>query len=141
MARWCWGYLGCQVRVPLPSCAVTMDRATFPSDSYTGFRKPSHHDHLLALLTCRLYRLFITFSKWHFSANLLQHRNTIMVTSYLHSICWLFWEYFTYGVSKFHNNPFSWLSYMWILPWLLHVVCLRNSDWKKADCYVLFIFW
>ena len=29
-ARWCWGFLGRQVRVVLPSCAVSCIRAPFP---------------------------------------------------------------------------------------------------------------
>nr|XP_054763270.1 uncharacterized protein LOC129269815 [Lytechinus pictus] len=37
LARWCWGFLGRSVRVPLPSCAVTRIRATYPSDIYRGF--------------------------------------------------------------------------------------------------------
>ena len=30
LARWCWGILGREVRVILPSCAVTRIRETFP---------------------------------------------------------------------------------------------------------------
>ena len=30
LARWCWGCLGKQIRVPLPSCAVSCIRAHFP---------------------------------------------------------------------------------------------------------------
>lgn len=30
LARWCWGYLGKEVRVVLPSCAVMCIRAHFP---------------------------------------------------------------------------------------------------------------
>lgn len=30
LARWCWGYLGKEVRVALPSCAVMCIRAHFP---------------------------------------------------------------------------------------------------------------
>ncbi|XP_060576054.1 P2X purinoceptor 7-like [Ruditapes philippinarum] len=37
LARWCWGYLGKEVRVVLPSCAVNLIRSTFPSDVYKGF--------------------------------------------------------------------------------------------------------
>ena len=37
LARWCLGYLGREVRVVLPSCAVSRIRATFPSASYLGF--------------------------------------------------------------------------------------------------------
>ena len=33
LTRWCWGYLGkVEVRVPLPACAVTNIRETFPSE-------------------------------------------------------------------------------------------------------------
>ena len=40
LARWCWGYLGRDVRVVLPSCAVSKIRETFPSDDsvYIGFK-------------------------------------------------------------------------------------------------------
>ncbi|XP_060077579.1 uncharacterized protein LOC132557107 [Ylistrum balloti] len=39
LARWCWGFLGKNVRVPHPSCAVSLIRRTFPAedDKYTGF--------------------------------------------------------------------------------------------------------
>lgn len=37
MVRWCWQFLGRRVRVPLPSCAVTMIRNTFQSPEYRGF--------------------------------------------------------------------------------------------------------
>ncbi|XP_006811377.1 uncharacterized protein LOC102801802 [Saccoglossus kowalevskii] len=39
LVRWCWGYLGKDVRVPLPSCAVHFIRETFPSLNgvYQGF--------------------------------------------------------------------------------------------------------
>ncbi|XP_069108912.1 uncharacterized protein [Argopecten irradians] len=39
LVRWCWGFLGKNVRVPLPSCAVNLIRSTFPADDdvYTGF--------------------------------------------------------------------------------------------------------
>ena len=30
LARWCWGYLGKEIRVPLPACAVSCIRAHFP---------------------------------------------------------------------------------------------------------------
>ncbi|XP_041349489.1 P2X purinoceptor 7-like [Gigantopelta aegis] len=38
--RWCWGYLGKDVRVVLPSCVVTKIRNTFPSPdgTYIGFQ-------------------------------------------------------------------------------------------------------
>ena len=32
------GYLGRELRVVLPSCAVSRIRATFPSASYVGFK-------------------------------------------------------------------------------------------------------
>ena len=35
--RWCWHYLGKEVRVILPSCVVSTIRDTFPDQSYTGF--------------------------------------------------------------------------------------------------------
>lgn len=39
LVYWCWGYLGRDVRVPLPSCAVTAIRERFPSEDgiYVGF--------------------------------------------------------------------------------------------------------
>ncbi|XP_053378660.1 uncharacterized protein LOC128548224, partial [Mercenaria mercenaria] len=37
LARWCWGFLGKEVRVVLPSCAVNVIRDTYPSDVYKGF--------------------------------------------------------------------------------------------------------
>ncbi|XP_048739500.2 P2X purinoceptor 7-like [Ostrea edulis] len=40
LARWCWGYLGKSVRVPLPSCAVTKIRETFSSEEYHGYQDP-----------------------------------------------------------------------------------------------------
>ncbi|XP_071496157.1 uncharacterized protein [Diadema antillarum] len=39
MARWIWGFLGREVRVPLPSCAVVQIREAFPSMEYRGFRE------------------------------------------------------------------------------------------------------
>ena len=30
LVRWCWGVLGKEIRVPLPSCAVSCIRANFP---------------------------------------------------------------------------------------------------------------
>ena len=30
MVRWCWGVLGKDIQVPLPSCAVSCIRAHFP---------------------------------------------------------------------------------------------------------------
>ena len=38
--RLCWGHLGRDVRVSLPSCAVHMIRKTFPSADYVGFIHP-----------------------------------------------------------------------------------------------------
>lgn len=38
LVRWCWGYLGRDIRVVLPSCATNAIRRAFPSDSYTGFK-------------------------------------------------------------------------------------------------------
>ncbi|XP_062588587.1 uncharacterized protein LOC134274751 [Saccostrea cucullata] len=39
LARWCWGWLGRQVRVPLPACAVQKIRDTYPEEdgAYQGF--------------------------------------------------------------------------------------------------------
>ncbi|KAK3094415.1 hypothetical protein FSP39_001522 [Pinctada imbricata] len=37
LVRWCWQFLGKDVRVVLPSCAVNKIRASFPSGHYTGF--------------------------------------------------------------------------------------------------------
>ncbi|XP_063044241.1 P2X purinoceptor 7-like [Engraulis encrasicolus] len=39
LVRWCWQFLGRRVRVPLPSCAVTKIRQTFPSSQQTGFQE------------------------------------------------------------------------------------------------------
>nr|XP_022289218.1 uncharacterized protein LOC111101162 [Crassostrea virginica]XP_022311416.1 uncharacterized protein LOC111116718 [Crassostrea virginica]XP_022323186.1 uncharacterized protein LOC111124538 [Crassostrea virginica]XP_022323187.1 uncharacterized protein LOC111124538 [Crassostrea virginica]XP_022329137.1 uncharacterized protein LOC111128038 [Crassostrea virginica] len=36
--RWCWGYLGKTVRVPLPSCAVAKIRETFVTEHHRGFQ-------------------------------------------------------------------------------------------------------
>lgn len=41
LVYWCWGWLGRNNRVPLPACAVHKIRATFPSDTDTGFKYPS----------------------------------------------------------------------------------------------------
>ena len=44
LARWCWGYLGKELRVVLPSCAVMCIRAHFPPPGleedfvFEGFR-------------------------------------------------------------------------------------------------------
>ena len=38
LARWCWGYLGHEVQVVLPSCAVSRIRAAFLSASYVEFK-------------------------------------------------------------------------------------------------------
>ena len=40
LVRWCWGWLGKDVRVVLPSCDVTKIRRRFPSSTYTGFTDP-----------------------------------------------------------------------------------------------------
>ncbi|XP_061902331.1 P2X purinoceptor 7-like [Entelurus aequoreus] len=36
--RFCWGYLGKEIRVVLPACVVHKIRTTFPSMDYTGFQ-------------------------------------------------------------------------------------------------------
>ncbi|XP_071854150.1 P2X purinoceptor 7-like [Apostichopus japonicus] len=38
--RWCYKYLGRDVRVVIPSCVVTKIRETYPSEVYTGFLLP-----------------------------------------------------------------------------------------------------
>lgn len=44
LVRWCWGFLGREIRVPLPSCAVCCIRAHFPPPgleenfTFEGFR-------------------------------------------------------------------------------------------------------
>ena len=44
LVRWCWGVLGKDIRVPLPSCAVSCIQAHFPSPGleeefeFVGFR-------------------------------------------------------------------------------------------------------
>ena len=38
LVRWCWGYLGKEVRVPLPACAVKRIREEFPNTEYKGFQ-------------------------------------------------------------------------------------------------------
>ncbi|KAK3712317.1 hypothetical protein QZH41_017253, partial [Actinostola sp. cb2023] len=43
LVRWCWGFLGRNLRVALPSCAVNTIRETFPADfgsHYTGLKPP-----------------------------------------------------------------------------------------------------
>ncbi len=42
LTRWCWQWLGRDIRVVLPSCAVTKIRSVFPSTTgeYTGFIFP-----------------------------------------------------------------------------------------------------
>ena len=37
MVRWCWGVLGKDIRVPLPSCAVSCIRAHFPLPGLEDF--------------------------------------------------------------------------------------------------------
>ncbi|XP_033646581.1 uncharacterized protein LOC117305813 [Asterias rubens] len=39
LVRWIWHFLGKEVRVPLPSCAVNRIRQAFPSDVYKGFKE------------------------------------------------------------------------------------------------------
>ena len=43
LTRWCWGYLGRDIRVRLPSCATQRIRATYPdaSGTYCGFKFPA----------------------------------------------------------------------------------------------------
>ncbi|XP_066269514.1 uncharacterized protein [Branchiostoma lanceolatum] len=36
---WCYDHLGKEVRVPLPSCAVSTIRRAFPSADYTGYKE------------------------------------------------------------------------------------------------------
>ena len=49
LARWCWGCLGKEVRVPLPSCAVSCIRAHFappgPEEEFQfeGFHYPDEY--------------------------------------------------------------------------------------------------
>ena len=38
--QWCWGYLGKEIRVVLPSCVVAAIRNAFPSEEYEGFQLP-----------------------------------------------------------------------------------------------------
>ncbi len=48
LARWCWGYLGRQVRVVLPACCVSNIRSRFPPPggevfhnfAFVGFQEP-----------------------------------------------------------------------------------------------------
>ena len=37
LVRWCWHFLGKEVRVVIPSCGVVMIRTAFPNKNYTGF--------------------------------------------------------------------------------------------------------
>ncbi|KAJ8322412.1 hypothetical protein KUTeg_000037 [Tegillarca granosa] len=43
LVRWCWGWLGKNIRIPLPSCVVRTIRDTFPceNDNYVGFNPDS----------------------------------------------------------------------------------------------------
>lgn len=41
LVRWCWGILGKDIRVPLPSCALHKVRSTFESAQYIGFKYPT----------------------------------------------------------------------------------------------------
>lgn len=45
LVRWCWGFLGKTVRVPLPACAVHIIRQTFPSQDGNGFTGFNYGDH------------------------------------------------------------------------------------------------
>ena len=36
--RWCWGYLGKNIRVPLPSCVTAVIRQKYNSPDYVGFK-------------------------------------------------------------------------------------------------------
>jgi len=40
LIRWCYGYLGRQIRVVIPACAVHKIRDTFNSNQYHGFQLP-----------------------------------------------------------------------------------------------------
>ena len=40
LTAWCWGWLGKNIRVVLPSCAVNKIRSSFPSVAYAGFKYP-----------------------------------------------------------------------------------------------------
>jgi len=43
--RWCWHYIGKDIRVKLPACVVHAIRQQLPaeSESYTGFKLPKLH--------------------------------------------------------------------------------------------------
>ncbi|KAK2155220.1 hypothetical protein LSH36_246g05006 [Paralvinella palmiformis] len=43
LVRWCWGIVGRDNRLPLPSCVFNKTRKTFPSPNgkYTGFKWPT----------------------------------------------------------------------------------------------------
>ena len=38
--RWCWEFLGKNIRVPLPSCVVKTIRQKFNSPDFVGFKYP-----------------------------------------------------------------------------------------------------
>ena len=63
LARWCWGILGREVRVVLPSCAVCCIRAHFPPPGieddfvFEGFRFPDGC--LQKRCTCALWNMYV----------------------------------------------------------------------------------
>ena len=38
--RWCWEYIGKNIRVPLPSCVTAVNRQKFNSPYFVGFKHP-----------------------------------------------------------------------------------------------------
>ena len=56
--RWCWGYLGKEVRVVLPSCVVTKIRNAYASAQYKGFQLPPLNWRKPASVSC--YCFFLT---------------------------------------------------------------------------------
>ena len=41
LVRWCYGFVGRQIRIVIPSCAVSKIRSEFPSDIYKGLELPA----------------------------------------------------------------------------------------------------
>lgn len=90
LVRWCWGFMGKNIRIVLPACVVKRVRMEFPSAEYAGFKYPNIDWFLLAIIKNILNLKMYPFWSLYTSAENV-NKNILFVTMICHKslLCFL----------------------------------------------------
>ena len=124
LTRWCRCYLGKAVRVPLPSCAVTKIRTTFPSDDFCGFKQAPVQSHQSRpVITTALFRATKPQKKGSFQSHQTPKETKILLLFYARQCGW-----FLCLISKIYHYCEEIDNFQFTMVWIIQLTMKKGVE-------------